>query len=155
MTGFRRGQRRFPPEFRIHPPPEQPPAAVCEPEPEPATADLDDRTVAEVATRMWRVLKRFSGAETSRAQRMAIRDLTAMSERLGEAGVHVQSHDGISWDPGMSLQALAYEPRPHLERETVVETERPTIYRGERCIQFGHVIIGVPEEGQGDGTGNH
>ncbi|GAA4861306.1 hypothetical protein [Saccharopolyspora cebuensis] len=153
MTGPRRRQRRFPPEFRIHPPQEQPTAAVGEPEPAPA--DLDDRTVAEVATRMWRVLKRFSGDEESRAQRMAVRDLTAISDRLGEAGVHVQGHDGISWDPGMSLKALAYEPRPHLERETVVETERPTIYRGERCIQFGHVIIGVPEEGQGDGTGNH
>ncbi|QUH04015.1 hypothetical protein HUO13_27205 [Saccharopolyspora erythraea] len=86
---------------------------------------------------------------------MATRDLTAMSERLSKAGVRVQNHDGVPWDPGMSLKAIAYEPRSNLDRETVVETERPTVYRGGRCIQFGHVIVGVPEKGQDSGTGQH
>lgn len=180
MSSFRQRirQRRFPPEFRIPAPqappvaaaPEQPPAPDPLPEqplvpdplpespPEPAHADLDDRTVADVATNMWRVLKRFSDdsdGEVPKAQRMAMRNLSAMSERLHEAGIRVQDHDGIPWDPGMSLKAIAYEPRPNVERETVVETVRPTVYRGGQCIQFGHVIVGVPEKGQDSGTGEH
>jgi hypothetical protein len=113
-------------------------------------SDLDDDTIADVATNMWRVLKRFASenGELPRAQRMANRNLTAMSERLAAAGVRVQDHDGLAFDPGMSLTALAYEPRPNLHREEVVETVRPSVYRGDKCIQFGHVIVGVPEEGQ-------
>ncbi|MGC7096790.1 hypothetical protein ACPZ19_19120 [Amycolatopsis lurida] len=165
MSSFRQWvrQRRFPPEFRI-PEPLDRPAAVTAQEPAPPVeaatvpSDLDDPTVADVATNMWRVLKRFGDngdGEAGKAQRMATRNLTAMSDRLGEAGVRVQDHDGISWDPGMSLRAIAYEPRPGLDRETVVETVRPTVYRGGQCIQFGHVIVGVPEKGQDGGTGQH
>ncbi len=165
MSSFRQWvrQRRFPPEFRI-PEPRDVPAAAAEPAPrqepeaEAAPSDLDDRTVADIATNMWRVLKRFGDngdGELSKAERMATRNLTAMSDRLNAAGVRVQDHDGTPWDPGMSLKAIAYEPRPHLERETVVETVRPTVYRGGQCIQFGHVIVGVPEKGQDSGTGEH
>lgn len=134
------------------------PVPAPEPESMPAQPDLDDGTVADLATNMWRVLKRFSSngdGEVSKAQRMATRNLTAMSDRLNDAGVRVQDHDGIPWDPGLSLKAIAYEPRPNLERETVVETVRPTVYRGGQCIQIGHVIVGVPEKGQDSGTGEH
>ncbi len=166
MSTFRQRarQRRFPPEFRIAEPQDRPVSAASEPkppsEPEPtsAPADLDDRTIADVATNMWRVLKRFSengDGEVSKAQRMATRNLGAMSDRLSEAGVRVQDHDGMVWDPGLALKAIAHEPRPNVERETVVETVRPSVYRGERCIQFGHVIVGVPEKGQDSGTGEH
>lgn len=134
----------------VEPAPVEPTAA------EPTAADLDDGTVADIATNMWRVMKRFSGdGEVSKAQRMAMRNLTAMSERLDAAGIRVQDHDGTPWDPGMSLKAIAYEPRPNVEQETVVETVRPTVYRGGQCIQFGHVIVGVPEKGQDSGTGEH
>lgn len=166
MSNFRQWarQRRFPPEFRIPEPLDQAATAAREPEPSPepeplaAQSDLDDRTVADIATNMWRVLKRFStngDGEVPKAQRMATKNLTAMSDRLSDAGVRVQDHDGIPWDPGLSLKAIAYEPRPNLERETVVETVRPTVYRGGQCIQFGHVIVGVPEKGQDNGTGEH
>jgi hypothetical protein len=167
LSSFRQRarQRRFPPEFRIPVPPDQPsPVAPPEPvpalaaPPEPSPSDLDDQAVADIATNMWRVLKRFSdngSGEVTKAQRMATRNLTAMSERLSEAGVRVQDHDGMAWDPGMSLKAIAYEPRPNIDRETVVETVRPTVYRGGQCIQFGHVIVGVPEKGQDSGTGEH
>lgn len=166
MSSFRQRarQRRFPPEFRI-PEPQSQPVPALEPLPEPSpesqleasSSDLDDQTIADIATNMWRVLRRFSddNGDVSKTQRMARRNLTAISERLSEAGVRVQDHDGMAWDPGMSLKAIAYEPRPNIDRETVVETVRPTVYRGGQCIQFGHVIVGVPEKGQDSGTGEH
>ncbi|WP_169515688.1 hypothetical protein [Amycolatopsis nigrescens] len=161
MTDFRRRARqlRFPREFRISEP-ASPGPAQDEPEPEPvidrlpaAPSDMDDATVADIVTNLWRVRKRFTGDdEVPKAQRLAARNLTSMSDRLAEAGVRVQDHDDLVWDPGMSLKALAYEPRSNLDRETVVDTVRPSIYRGGQCIQLGHVIVGVPEKGQDDGS---
>lgn len=107
---------------------------------------------------MWRVLRRFSEnghGEVSKEQRLAIRNLGAMSDRLAEAGVRVQDHEGMAWDPGLALEAIAYEPRPDVDGETVVETVRPSVYRGNQCIQRGQVIVGMPERGQDNGTGEH
>jgi len=122
-------------------------------------SDLDDDTVADVATNMWRMMRRFAdasnGAENGdlpRAQRMTVRNLRSMSDRLAEAGVSVQDHDGITFDTGLMLKVLAYEPRPGIDREIVVETVRPSVYRAGRCIQMGEVIVGFPEKGQHNGT---
>lgn len=175
MFGFRESlrQRRFAPEFRIAEPLSPDPRA---PEPQtlvpetlepvveaapPPPSDLDDETVADVATNLWRVLKRFkadaegSDGDVPKAQRIATRNLNAVEERLKEAGVRVQDHDNLVFDPGMSLKALAYEPRAGIDREVVVETVRPSVYRGDQCIQFGHVIVGVPEKGQDDDARDH
>jgi hypothetical protein len=148
-------QRRFPPEFRI-----AEPAHPVPPEPEPGespadvVSDVDDDTMADVATSLWRVLRRLAdeNGDATRTRRMATRHLTAMSERLAEAGVQVTDHDGLAFDPGLSLKAIAYEPRPAIDRETVVETVRPSVYRAGRCIQYGQVIVGTPEKGPDDGS---
>jgi hypothetical protein len=141
-------------EFRIPEPQTRSASSMREPpEPQPPQpvepSDLNDQTVADVATNMWRMLRRFSEnghSEVPKEQRMAVRNLNAMSDRLADAGIRVQDHDGMSWDPGLSLEAIAYEPRPNLDGELVVETVRPSIYRGNRCIQRGQVIVGMPEK---------
>ncbi|WP_424186872.1 hypothetical protein ACOBQX_03290 [Actinokineospora sp. G85] len=148
-------QWRFPREFRI---PELEPTPPPEPDPEPEVVEaappevhgLDDAAVADVATNLWRLRSRLETGvgQDDRERRLANRHLAAVHDRLAEAGIRVQDHDGIAWDPGMVLRVLAYEPRPHLDRETVVETVRPTVYRDDRCVQQGHVIVGVPEKGE-------
>lgn len=121
--------------------------------PAPVTVpDLDDAMIADVATNLWRSLKRFETMESdesdARMRRMTTRNLRAITERLDEAGVRIHDHDGLEFDAGMALEAIAYEPRPNLSREIVVETVRPSVYRGQRCIQIGQVIVGKPTEGQ-------
>lgn len=154
-------QHRFPAEFRI-PAPDRysvrpgdqletlPMPVVTDPEPAPAVvAGLDDAVVADVATGVWRVLKRFAAdSEAAKAQRLATRNLTAVAERLADAQVRIQDHDGAVFDPGLSLRVMAYEARAGIDRELVVETVRPSVYRSGRCIQTGQVIVGMPEKGQ-------
>jgi hypothetical protein len=148
-------QRRFPPEFRIFRP-ALPIASVGPAREVPAIeSDLDDAVIADVATNLWRSLKRFEGAESesaTRLHRMTTRNLRAIAERLDEAGVRIHDHDGLAFDLGMALEVVAYEPRPNLERETVVETVRPSIYRAGRRVQIGQVIVGMPTEGNNDGS---
>jgi hypothetical protein len=166
-------QRRFPPEFRIlqqAPPvpnrlvPAATPQTVAVAAEIPAP-DLHDAAMADVATNLWRSLKRFetteggrstgndmsNGAEdeaAARMRRMTTRNLRAIAERLDEAGVRIHDHDGVEFDIGMALEVIAYEPRPNLSKETVVETVRPSVYRAGQSIQIGQVIVGTPMEGQ-------
>ncbi|AHH99613.1 hypothetical protein BC739_000028 [Kutzneria viridogrisea] len=145
-------QRRFPPEFRIAqvlaplPVPPQPPPV---PRPE-QSGDFSDAALADLATNLWRTVRKIApeGQEDlPRAQRQAARHLRAMSEVLAESGVSVQDHDGLAYDPGLTLDVLAYEERPGVTREVVVETIRPSVYRSGRTIQIGQVIVAQPERG--------
>ncbi|MGW0890732.1 hypothetical protein [Saccharopolyspora sp. NPDC002578] len=149
-------QRRFPPEFRIEP------AAVAA-EPAPSTAapvvapeqavepqavvDLTDPVLAEVVTHLWRTTRKVlgEGTEPDRSRRPGVRHLRAAWEALAAAGIEAHDHDRLDFDPGMALDVSAYEPRPGITREVVVETVRPSVYRADRCIQVGQVIVGRPK----------
>lgn len=145
-------QRRFPPEFRIAEPvwPSEapsPPVSTAPVEPE-RVADLTDSIVAKFVTDLWRTTRKVGGDdEADPARRRAARHLRAAWETLAEAGVEAEDYEGLAWDPGMSLEVLTYELRRGMERETVVETVRPSVYRAGRRIQRGQVIVGHPERG--------
>lgn len=165
-------QRRYPAEFRIDPPVlpvpvtvHTEPAPVPEPEPAPEprpqvesaadATDLPDEVVAEIATDVWRTRRKIGDGrdpDAPRAQRQAARHVRAVWDRLAEAGVEIQEHEGVSFDLGMMLDVLAYQDDPKVTGETVLETVRPSVYRGDRCIQVGQVIVAVPEKGRGNGT---
>jgi len=165
-------QLRYPAEFRIAVPvrparPAEPPpltepveAPVAEPpvaEPPPA-ADLSDSVVADLATSLWRTRRKIEtngSAEPPRAQRAAGRHLLTAWETLHDAGVEIQDHDGIRFDPGLALDVVAYEQRPGTIAGTVLETVRPSVYRSGRCIQIGQVIVAQSQEGQGNGARDH
>jgi hypothetical protein len=153
-------QRRFPPEFRIpgpgwpperalHPPPHSPAGETPE-----TTGDFADSVMADVVTNLWRTTRKIGTGEESdvpRPQRQAARHLRAVWDRLSEAGIEVQDHDGLSFDPGLSLDVVAYEIHPGIVKETVLQTVQPSVYRAGRCIQVGQVIVAKPEEGQDHG----
>jgi hypothetical protein len=159
-------QRRFPPEFRIpghgwpperalHPPRSSPSPPAELAEPAETVGDLADSVMADVVTNLWRTTRKIgTGGESDvlRPQRQAARHLRAVWDRLSEAGVEVQDHDGLSFDPGLSLDVVAYEVHPGISKETVLETVQPSVYRSGRCIQVGKVIVAQPEEGQDHGT---
>ena len=145
---MRRGafrQRRFPAEFRIPESYPELPARQADPAPEQPS---DDSAMADLATNLWRVGKKLTAepnGDASRGRRLASRHAQAAQESLAEAGVQIQDHDGMPFHPGLSLDVIAYEPRPGTVAETVVETVRPSVYRGGRCIQIGQVIVAQPE----------
>jgi hypothetical protein len=152
MTPGRFRKLRFPPEFRI--PEAYPERAEPRPEPEVVAEEPGNGVLADLATNLWRVTKRLDGPENGdagRSRRLASRHAQAARDSLAEAGIQVQDHDGTPFHPGLSLDVIAYEPRPGTEAETVVETVRPSVYRAGRCIQTGQVIVGQPEgAGQND-----
>lgn len=148
-------QRRFPPEFRIEqaavpaePAPETAQPVAVEPQ---AVADLTDPVLAEVVTHLWRTTRKVlgDGSESDRSRRPGERHLRATWEALSAAGIEAHDHDRLDFDPGMALDVSAYEPRPGITREVVVETVRPSVYRADRCIQVGQVIVGRPKGDNG------
>ena len=153
--GERFRQRRFPAEFRIGPP------APAAPEPAPAPSvpsappepdDLTDAALADIVTELWRTRRKIDDAggerEVPRAQRQANRHLRTVWDRFTESGVTVEEFDGRRFDLGMDVSVLAYQDSPDAFEETVLETIRPSVYRGGRRIQTGQVLVAMPEKEQ-------
>jgi hypothetical protein len=108
------------------------------------------RLFAEVCTGLWRLRQKMVQPGTDRpleGMRRAFRHLASTWDLLNQAGFRIQDHTGEPLPEGGSyaLQTLAFQPTPDLARETVVETIKPTIYYGDRRIQMGVVIVGMPE----------
>ena len=107
--------------------------------------DPQDDALADALTNLWRAGRKLSSAGSDE-QRQAARHLRAACTALAEAGLSFQDHDGTTFDPGMALEVIAYEPRADAPAETVVETVRPCVYRNGRRIQIGQVIVARPEK---------
>ncbi len=116
----------------------------------PAQSDgaADDRLLADVGTGWWRLRGRMvdpSTGEPPEEMRRAFRHAEAIGDALAAAGIRIQDHTGIDFDPGLSLKVLAYQPVSGMPRERVIETIKPTIYRNDVRIQMGEVIVGTPD----------
>ena len=112
-----------------------------------AETTVDDGVLAAVATGLWRMRTKMVEPETGLplpGMRPLYRHLEATWDALAAAGVEIQSLDGAAADPGLALSVVAYQPTPGLDRDRVVETIRPGVYRNSRVIQQGEVIVGTP-----------
>jgi hypothetical protein len=113
---------------------------------------LDDRTLAHVATGLWRARRRMlrPGSDEPRPEvRKEFRHVQSTWDTLAAAGVRIQDHDGIRYVPGLALEVLVFQPTAGLEHEEVVETVRPSVSVQGRSIQLGQVIVAIPGE-EGD-----
>ncbi|GAA5114640.1 hypothetical protein [Pseudonocardia adelaidensis] len=161
-TGLRawwrdRGQRRYPPEFRI-PRPIWPDevrrdyervAAALAALPERPAEPPDDGALAEAALGLWRTQRRIESEDpdgTSQLTRQLRRHVQTAWKGLANAGITVQQHDNEPHDDGLALEVVAREPRPGLPRDTVVETVAPSILRSGKVIRTGEVVVGYPVE---------
>jgi hypothetical protein len=118
-------------------------------EPPAASPALDDAALAALATGLWRIRNRMLEPGTDRprdSMKMAFRHLESTEDVLREAGIETQDHTGSNYDLGLSLTVLAFQKTPGLARDTIIETVKPSVYRGKLCIQGGEVIVGVPED---------
>jgi len=161
-------QLRYPEPFRISEPPwpdgweaalaealaaaapprpaESPPALVpVVPEAPPAP---DPRWLADLGTGLWRLRQRMVEPGTDRPldeMRRAFRHMESLMDVVRAAGLEVQDLTGAPFHSGMSLQVLAFQPTPGVQREKVAETIKPTIYFNGTMIQMGEVIVATPE----------
>jgi hypothetical protein len=115
--------------------------------PEQHVATKGEWLIADLATGLWRLKKRFLEPGTDRPReelQRAYRDLEAVWDLLIQAGIEVIDPTGKPYEPGESLNVLAFQPMPGLLQEKVIETVRPTVYLRSRWLQMAEVIVGTP-----------
>ena len=106
-----------------------------------------EHVLVEVATGLWRLQRRLDAVPQAQAApetRAAARQVRRILDVLGDADIRIDDHHGVLFDPGLAIDVVAYQPTEGVDRERVIETERPSIYRGAATLQRGRVIVGVP-----------
>jgi len=107
------------------------------------------RMLADVCTGLWRARQKMVHPGTDRPleeMRRVYRHFEAAWDAFTQGGVEVRDHLGEPYSDGSGLDVAAFEPRPGITRETVVETIKPTICFNGQLIQTGQVIVGTPEK---------
>ncbi len=152
-------QLRFPREFRIAASPwsdnleqlllrlERFEETAREPQ-GPALGGQELRLLADIGTGLWRLRQKMVKPGTNQPldeMQRVFRHVESVWDALVQAGAEIQDHTDKSFDPGMSLKVVSYQPTPGLGRERVIETIKPTIYFKGKPIQMGEVIVGRPE----------
>jgi hypothetical protein len=102
-----------------------------------------EAVVAETATGLWRLAGRLADTAGEPCGG-ARRQLGRILETLADNGIHIEDHHEQRFHPGLPMEVLAYRPTPGLRHETVIEVERPSVYRNETLIQRARVIVGTP-----------
>jgi hypothetical protein len=147
-------QMRHPEPFRIGPaawPPEL--RAALEKLARPPAAGSAEETgmidlLKKLATELFRVRKRMLKAGTAEPleeMRRPWRHVDAMWDLIHQAEFEVQDHDGKRFEAGLELTVIAFQPTAGLQKETVIETIRPSIYHKGQLVQRGEVVVGQPE----------
>jgi len=150
-------QWTFPREFRIAAPPPHSDVTIPTPKTRPgqvvpppaAAAQPDLRSLAAVATGLWRLQRKMrapDGDRPTEEMRRAYRHLESTWDALAEAGVKIQDHTGMTYDSGLMLKVAAFQPTAGITREKVSETIKPSVYYQGRSIQTGEVIVATPED---------
>jgi hypothetical protein len=127
-------------------------APVSNAPPKPAVQEdpsipSQQRLLAEVASGLWQLRQKMlePGAQEPRPElRRIYRHVESLRDLLSQAGWTVQDHQNEPFDAGQALRVLAFQPVAGMQRETVIETIKPSVYYHHQQIQVGEVIVGTP-----------
>lgn len=106
----------------------------------------DLRFLDTLCTRVWRFqrqLQRLAQKEPSDGLERLQRRFESIVDALRDADLEFTDHDGELYDPGLPHRVLQFEPREELQRETVIETVKPTL-RLRGVLSVAEVIVGQP-----------
>ena len=108
----------------------------------------DIRTLAELATNLWRAKQRIVGtrteADVSPELKKVLRPILAALENLDKLGVRIADFTGEPFVQGMALNVISSQPNSSLSSDRICETLKPTIFFKEQFVQAGDVIIEGP-----------
>lgn len=132
------------------------PAQISEPvdaSPVPGPRQGDESPLAmaavvRTATHLWRARRYLASAGDNPDARRSAREMDAALQALADTDLVVEDYDGQLHHEGMALEVLAHQEQAELERDTILSTIRPSVYVGDRCVQPGQVIVGVPTSTQ-------
>jgi hypothetical protein len=106
-----------------------------------------DSVFSDLGYAAWKLHQKMFDSDTHEIRddfKQLARHVETICEALSELGISIQDHTGKPFDSGQLLEVLAIQPTEGILVETVIETVRPTIYRDDRQILKGQVIVGAP-----------
>lgn len=112
----------------------------------PQSLQDDVRFLSTLCTRIWRFerqLVRVAESDPSDNHDRLLRRFESIAEALREAHIEISDHDGQSYDSGLNLTVVQWEPREELKREMILETVKPSL-RIRQLLIPGEVIVGQP-----------
>jgi hypothetical protein len=122
------------------------------PPPEPSV-DMDalSSSLASLATQVWRARARIIDPETGEPReemRRIYRHVESAFEVFDQMGLVIKDWLQQSYDPGLPVKVLTFQPTPDILRDTVLEAVRPTVIWKDRLLQMGEVIVGIPQSAE-------
>lgn len=148
-------QFMYPPEFRISPMKPYDLNTILK-----VVANLPDKglstTISEESIRflsdlslsLWRLEKKMTKPGTNQpldGMLHAYSSLTSIWNILIQAGVTVREHTGLLYEPGLPLAVIGYESNSEILEPTIIKTIKPTVYLHGNPVQYGEVIVGLPQ----------
>ena len=100
-----------------------------------------------IATNAWRARNKMVDQATEEVReemKRVYRHIEAQYDSLSQIGIEIRDVRGRSYDAGMALKVVSFEPQPGLSKDEIVETIKPTITWSGQMIQMGEVIVGTP-----------
>lgn len=107
-----------------------------------------EQALSIIATNAWRARNKMVDAdngETKEEMKRVYRHIEAQFDALSQIGIEVRDLRGRTYDAGMALKVISFEPQPGLTKDEVVEMIKPTVIRNGQLIQMGEVIVGTPQ----------
>jgi len=107
------------------------------------------KSLLAVANSYWRLrqlYKREASSISEEFTRRSNRHLDAIEAALKEVEIEVQDHSESAFNPGQRLEVIEFQRVKGVQRETVIETLRPSVYHKTTLIQVGQVIVETPED---------
>lgn len=107
------------------------------------------KTAANIVTNAWRAKLKMVDADTNEpteTMKRVYRHIEAIFDALKQMGIEHTDPAGRTYDSGMALKVVTFEPTPGLSKEEIKETIKPSVTWQGRLIQMGEVIVGTPQK---------
>jgi len=111
------------------------------------TDDEFRRLVVSLSINAWRLHRKLINKETREPlpeMKRLFRHSEAMLDALKESGIEINDYEGRSYDPGMALKVISFEPTSGIQEEEIIEAIKPTIIARGKLLQVGEVVVGRP-----------
>lgn len=124
----------------------------------------ESETYAKIATHLWKAQGRIVDSETGLPKdgyEKISGDLNRMAEALEKAGIEIIDAIDGTYDAGMAIKVLNFEPTFGIISDTIIEIIKPGVKIKGYWVQNPEVIVGTPicekeveTKGADDGTDN-
>lgn len=110
------------------------------------------KSLIGIATNAWRARSKMierDSAEPKDEMKRVFRHIEGIYDQLRQVGCEIVDHTGRTYDSGMAIQTISFEPTPGLTRDEILETVKPTITLQGKIVQMGEVVVGTPIKQEG------